>query len=104
MSIWEKLKAWLTRPVQVKVEVLDFQKAKRVNKKDLRKIVFEGVEIDSQERKILQIGNSKGVTHPEGWLYSLHGGRVILISEREGEPEHVDTHLILCEKPESGKN
>lgn len=74
-----------------------------MNKKDLPKVVLEGVEIDIQDRKILQIGNSKAVTHPEGWLYSLHGGRVILISEGEGEPEHVNTRLILCDKPESKK-
>ena len=83
MGFLDRIKSFLNK--EVEIYILDFQKAKRLNKKDLPEVNIKGVVLDSSERKVMEVGCSRAVTHPHGWIAS--------VSNRD----HVKTHLVLLE-------
>ena len=93
--MFNKLKDWLNRDVEI--QIFDFQKAGRINKKDLPKLSLNGVVLDKSKRKIVKITGSFYVSHPQGWLASVANSDyvetcLVLLDD--------DSRVILIRKPE----
>lgn len=86
---------------QVEIRVLDFQRAKRLNQKDLEHVTVKGVVIDETVRVAGKRGGSYHVSHPEGWVVPICSTRKVhtQLLLLEGSDERV----ILITKPKGGE-
>ena len=58
----------------VEIRVLELRRVRTMKKKDLPKRAYKGVVIESDIRKIIDIGSSIGATMPESQAYAISKG------------------------------
>ena len=72
MDLLGKLRDWFNRDIQI--QVLELKRSRTFNKKDLPKRLYKGVVIESDVRKMIDIGSSIGATMPENQAYLISDG------------------------------